>query len=133
MNNNDNERVKIYNKGFEAGQKHQKPSTETIKEIELLKLSYKNMTEKFEEIKKDNKEDHEKIRVENEKGNNELKDLIKGLSNKVETALRDKADKSEVETAKEDIKSIKGDIRWVVYTVVGCVLVGIIAFVFFNK
>lgn len=49
---------------------------------------------------------------------------------KLDNAISKKADKTEVENTKEEIKAIKGDIRWVVYTIIGFVITAILGFVF---
>ena len=60
------------------------------------------------------------------------KETLKNLEDKLDKALEKKADKSVVDSMRENISSIEGNFRWVTYTVVGAMIVGIIGFVFFK-
>jgi len=101
-------------KVFQSGKDHSEPSPKTMEELAVIKTNYNNLME------------------QNSKEHAEIKETLKEIKDYLEKSLDKKADKSEVEIAKEDIKSIKGDIRWVVYTIIGTLIAGIVSFIYFK-
>lgn len=119
--------------GVKQGEAHAKSSPETRQtlknmggEINNIKINMAELNKDMKYLKStleqhiaDQKEDFNKI----VSGQNESIDKIEAMFS---DAMKKKADK-------EIVDKIQSDIRWAVYTVVGCVIVGIIGFVFFGK
>lgn len=82
---------KIYNEKYAGQNLHDKPSSETLKELEKLKISRV-------EDKKDIQFMKEEI--------SEIKDLVKGLDKKLDNVITCKADKEEVKTLDNKVEEL---------------------------
>jgi len=82
---------------------HISPSPETRERLVKVETNQKNYME------------------QNTKEHKEIKELILGIKNDVKDALDNKAN-----------KWVEDAIKWVAYTVIGAVILGVIGFVYFN-
>lgn len=82
---------KIYKEKYAGQNLHDKPSSETLKELEKLKISRV-------EDKKDIQFMKEEI--------SEIKDLVKGLDKKLDNVITCKADKEEVKTLDNKVEEL---------------------------
>jgi hypothetical protein len=96
---------KKWHEEHEGKNLHDRPSPETLKELELLKLS--------------RVEDQKDIQFMKDEIS-EVKELVKDLGTKIDNAMSCKADKSEVDGMKKDIKEIS---NWM-WKVIGIGIVG---------
>lgn len=90
---------------------HDVPSPETRERLATLETNLDNFMDILKQSIQDNKEAHES-----------LVGMIKGIENKLDGALEKKADKTEVDR-------IRGIIQWVSYTIIGGVIVALLALV----
>lgn len=90
---------------------HDSPSPETRERLTALEINQQNIMEKLIEFQEDNKEQHNKI-----------VDSLNKLEQKLDSAIEKKADKTEVDR-------IRGIIQWVSYTIIGGVIVALLALV----
>lgn len=94
-----------------VNQDHNEPSPETRERLSVLETNVSNFMDILKQSIQDNKEAHES-----------LVDMVKGIENKLDSALEKKADKVEVDR-------IRGIIQWVSYTIIGGVILALLALV----
>lgn len=110
----------VYKQRIEAS--HLTSAPETRERLAKLEVNQINVMEKLIEFQKVNKEEHQDIIESLDKFHNRTNESIKEVINKLDDALDKKADKSEVDR-------IRGIIQWVSYTIIGTLLVGLVALI----
>jgi len=60
----------------------------------------------------------------------EIKEIVKSFDAKLDKALEKKADISMVEGVQKNVDSVRSDIRWAAYIIIGSVIAGILAMLY---
>ena len=100
--------------------------------LALLEQANKTLMEKFDNYAKENEKQHANIMESLQDFHQATNNTLKSMEDKLDKALEKKADKVIVDMMGKTIGDLQGNFKWVSYTVIGSVILGVIGFVFFK-
>jgi len=113
----DEKEIIAWQKGVVYGKEHSEPSPVTKEFMTKVEMEISTIKEKLEKMPT---KDEMALCIE------------KAVDTALEKAEKRFAAKIELENTNKNVEKIQGDIRWVVYTIIGTLIVGVISFIYFR-